>query len=100
MLIDRRVLIAGAALALLGGCYNARTQSTSDPLFGESNRQTLAAQVVDPEAAYAEAAPSDANHAAQAIDRYRTDKVKKPVRVNTGAGSSGGGGGGSTGGGS
>lgn len=98
MLIDRRFLIAGAALALLGGCYDGKTQSTSDPLFGEAIRQTLAAQVVDPEPVYSEAAPSDADHAAQAVDRYRTDKVKKPVRVNTGAGSSSSGGGSSGGG--
>ncbi len=98
MLIDRRFLIAAGALALLGGCYNAKTQSTSDPLFGESNRQTFAAQVVDPEPVYAEPAASDANHAAQAVDRYNTGKVIKPDRVQTQSGGSGGGGGGGSGG--
>lgn len=98
MLIDRRFLIAAGALALLGGCYNAKTQSTSDPLFGESNRQTFAAQVVDPEPTYAEPAASDANHAAQAVDRYNKGQVIKPERVKTGSGGSSSGSGSSSGG--
>ena len=52
--------------------------------FGEANRQTMAAQVIDPNPQYDTAVPaSSAEHAAQAIERYRTDKVKQPDRIKT-----------------
>ncbi|EQB07956.1 hypothetical protein [Novosphingobium lindaniclasticum] len=52
--------------------------------FGEANRQTMAAQIIDPDPRYDTAVP-DGNgaHAAAALERYRTDKVKKPERVRT-----------------
>jgi type IV pilus biogenesis protein CpaD/CtpE len=57
--------------------------------FGEANRQTFAAQVIDPVPIYGTAVPeTHAEHAAQAIERYRTDKVKLPDRVKTGDGAS------------
>jgi hypothetical protein len=47
--------------------------------FGEANRQTYAAQIVDPAPVYDRAVPeSDGQHAAAAIERYHTDKVKQP----------------------
>lgn len=47
--------------------------------FGEANRQTFAAQVIDPAPAYDELyLGENGDKAAQAIERYRTDKVKKP----------------------
>ena len=52
--------------------------------FGEANRQTNMAQVVDPTPHYDTAvAESHGEHAAQAVERYRTDKVKKPERTST-----------------
>lgn len=73
--------------------------------FGEANRQTYAAQIVDPDPVYTTIDPeTHAEHAAQAIERYRQDKVKKPERqrtssTNSGNGSGGSGGSGSSGGG-
>lgn len=65
--------------------------------FGEANRQTLAAQVVDPSPVYDTAVPTtSAEHAGQAADRYRTDKVKKPDKVRTSNSSTDGGGGGAS----
>jgi hypothetical protein len=63
--------------------------------FGEANRETMAAQIIDPNPVYADAVPaSSAAHAGHAVERYRTDKVKKPERQRTSNTSVGGGGGG------
>jgi len=72
------MLVAGCAadskLKLGGGEDN----------WGEANRQTMAAQIIDPAPHYDYSVPeSSGDHAAQAIDRYRQDKVKKPDRVRT-----------------
>lgn len=68
-----------------------------DPGFGEANRATFAAMVINPDPQYDNPIPpTSAEHAAQAIDRYRNDAVKQPERVNTqnanGGGGNGGGG--------
>src|SRR5579863_10244246 len=91
-------------LALAGPLSACATQQLHGPEsilggkdnFGEANRQTLAAQIVDPTPTYQTVVPeTSAAHAAQAILRYNTDKVKKPEKVNSGS-SSGSGGGGSS----
>jgi type IV pilus biogenesis protein CpaD/CtpE len=95
------LFIPVAALAALSGCAtgpNGMAYMGGPDNFGEANRQTYAAQVIDPAPVYDTAVPEGlGEHAAQAIDRYRTDKVKKPERVNTSnaktSGSGGGGGG-------
>ncbi|HEX7750948.1 MAG TPA: hypothetical protein VF440_00955 [Novosphingobium sp.] len=52
--------------------------------MGEATRQTLAAQIIDPDPVYDTAVgASSGEHAAQAVTRYRTDKVKKPERLQT-----------------
>lgn len=58
--------------------------------FGEANRQTMAAQIIDPTPVYDTLVPeSSGAHAGQAVERYRTDKVKLPVNprasLSTGA---------------
>lgn len=99
--------LAALPLLLLSGCATddqRHLASLGGPdNFGEANRVTMAAQVIDPDPVYATAVPeTSAEHAAQADERYRTDKVKKPDRVRTSStgngGGSGGGGGGSGGG--
>ena len=61
----------GATLPYMGGLAN----------FGEANRQTMAAQVIDPTPVYTTLVPeTSGQQAAAAIERYRTDKVKIPVR--------------------
>ena len=58
--------------------------------FGEANRQTMLAQVIEPDNVYEEAVPpASAAAAAQAVDRYRKDTVKKPERIRSTSVSSG-----------
>jgi type IV pilus biogenesis protein CpaD/CtpE len=101
MRINLLIPVAAAALAALSGCAtdgpNGLPYLGGPDNFGEANRQTYMAQVIDPAPVYDTLVPeSQGEHAAQAVERYRTDKVKKPERVNTsklktGGGGSGGG---------
>ena len=97
MNIDRLTWLALAALPLLAGCA-ADDGIASASAFGEANRQTFAAQIVDPNPQYEFLDPeTSGDHAAQAIDRYRKGTVKQPERVRStsgGAGKGGGSGGG------
>ncbi|WP_338468477.1 hypothetical protein RXV95_07975 [Novosphingobium sp. ZN18A2] len=96
MNIERGRWIAMAGLLLLAGCEHG--VYGNDPRvtdLGEANRQTMMAQVIDPDPQYEYLDPATSGeHAAQAIERYRTDKVKKPAAVRSTSVSSGGGGGG------
>jgi hypothetical protein len=90
---DRRLrsLVVVGGLMLLAGCEHSLTEPKDAASFGEPNRQTMLAQVIDPDPQYDTATPpSSGEHAAQAIERYRTDKVKKPERIRTTQGASGG----------
>ena len=99
MNIDR-VLALAIGVTLLGGCasYGNLTSGQFDPEdFGEANRQTYAAMVVNPEPVYEDEMATSAEHAADAIERYRTDQVKQPeaessTETLSSGGSSGGGG--------
>ncbi len=74
------------AMALVGCDTVADKEFTGyqDPGFGEANRATYAAMVVNPDPQYDTPIPAtSAEHAAQAIERYRNDEVKKPERVET-----------------
>lgn len=63
--------------------------------FGEANHETMAAQIIDPNPVYTDAVPpTSGEHAGKAVERYRTDKVKKPERQRTSNTTTGGGGGG------
>ena len=77
------IALGGTAALLLSGCETGMNTPPGAASFGEPNRQTMMAQVIDPDPQYDEAATSSAEHAAQAAERYRTDKVKKPVRAST-----------------
>lgn len=87
MTIDRKALLAGAALLALAGC------TPNDTGIGDAARANYAAQVVNPEPIYAEAMTTDGSQVAGAQERYRKGEVKKPVGVKTTSGGSGGGGG-------
>ncbi|MFA7588015.1 MAG: hypothetical protein WCY11_17795 [Novosphingobium sp.] len=77
-------LLSGPALLALGGCVHDTVYLGGPDNFGEANRQTFAAQVIDPQPEYDELVPeTSAEHAAQAVERYRQDKVKQPDRVKT-----------------
>jgi type IV pilus biogenesis protein CpaD/CtpE len=96
----RSRLAAVLAFAALAGCAHdgALPYMGGPDNFGEANRVTLAAQVVDPDPEYDTAVPeTQADHAGKAVERYRTDKVKKPDRVRTSNSATGGGGSGGSG---
>lgn len=96
---ELRALLVGASLIFLSGCATNGTGALpymgGKDNFGEANRQTMAAQIVDPNPDYGTAIPeTHGEHAGQAVERYRTDKVKMPERIRTSKSGSGGGGGG------
>jgi hypothetical protein len=79
-----RTTVAAALVLILGGCAtNAITEQPGDSRFGDANRQTMMAQVINPDPVYSEAGQSSGAHAADAIDRYLTDKVKQPDTIRT-----------------
>ena len=86
MTIDRKTFGCSAlALALLSGC------TANDPGMGDAARANYAAQIIEPDPQYAEAITANGDQTAGAQERYRTDKVKKPVSVKTTSGTGGGG---------
>lgn len=84
------LVIAAAALT---ACTNEGVKSASDN-WGEANRQTMMAQVIDPDPQYDTINPvTSGDHAAKAVDRYNKGSVKQPDKVRTSTlGSSGSGG--------
>lgn len=83
--LNRAVLGLVPALALAGCATDGAgfDRAIADS-FGEANRQTMAAQVIDPNPQYDTAVPAtSAEHAAQAAERYRTDRVKQPDKIQT-----------------
>lgn len=80
---DRAGWLALATIPLLAACAHDGAGPPAST-FGEANRQTMLAQVIEPDNQYETlVAPSSAGKAAQAIDRYRRDAVKKPERVRS-----------------
>lgn len=78
----RRVALAALLPALAACTHNYPGPAASE--FGEANRMTMAAQVVDPDPQYDTLnPPTSGEHAGQAAERYRTDKVKRPVRTSS-----------------
>ncbi|WP_194954694.1 hypothetical protein [Sphingopyxis solisilvae] len=72
------IVLAIVAAVLLAGC------TPTDATFGNAVRQTMAAQVVNPDPQYDNAVPTtEAAKAGAAVDRYRTDKVKQPDTIRT-----------------
>ena len=88
MTIDRkRMAAAGLAALILGGCTNndGRFDLTQgDPTWGEANRATMAAQVVDPSPEYENPIPpTSASNAVRAADAYRAGTVEQVERIST-----------------
>lgn len=91
MTIDAvRPLFAAAALLGLSACTtNALMEQPGDAQFGDANRQTIMAQVINPDPVYTGEMATSGDHAADAISRYRDGKVKQPDTISTTAGVSG-----------
>ena len=96
---DRKAM-SGAALIVAGlalsGCQTNWHEELGAAEFGEPNRQTYAAMIVNPDPVYDEPLATSAEKASDAVERYRNDAVKQPesIRSTSGAGGGGGGGGG------
>ena len=91
---DRAKRIACLALLpLAAGCASVPSiyEEPGDAAFGEANRQTMMAQVIDPDPVYDEPLTTSGEHAADAVERYRNDAVTEPEGVSTTSGASGGG---------
>lgn len=102
MSIDRKwVCLALAAAVTLGGCQiDPQTKLVArGPELGEASRQTLMAQVVDPDPHYATPAETSGSQVERAVAAYRQGTVKTPASISTTSGTGGGSGGGSGGGG-
>ena len=95
MNIDRKARIVAClalAIALSGCATDPKTGEFVQYEFGESVKQTMMAQVIDPDPQYDTLIPeSSGEQAARAIGRYRTDTVKQPKTQRITSGSSGGG---------
>lgn len=92
--MSSRLLIAPVALLLLAGCDTLNPQTGSpDPAFGEAVKYDMAIQVIDPDPVYTEddSQPGDSGaKGAEAVKRYRTDKVKDVEVMETTSGSASG----------
>ena len=78
-----RWLALAAGMTLLAACQTDQAGMEGPAsTFGEANRQTMLAQVIDPEPQYEADATSSADHAAQAVERYRKGAVKQPEQVS------------------
>lgn len=60
-------------VTVVAGC------TPNDTTLGGAVRHNYAAQVVDPDPQYEEAQTLEGSQAEGAVERYRTDRVKKPV---------------------
>ena len=84
------MLKSGAAIALLALPLAACTPN--DPTLGGAVKHNYAMQVIDPDPEY-KGTPEEGgsgDKAEGAMERYRTDKVKKPQGIRTTSGISGG----------
>jgi hypothetical protein len=80
-----RYLTVSLLAAGVSACAtNPMFEEPGDATFGEANRQTMMAQVVDPDPQYEDLIPiSSGEHASDAVERYRTGKVIEPKRQQT-----------------
>lgn len=85
MTIDLAPAPAACALALLlAGCAeHSLLERPGDAAFGEANRQTMMAQVIDPDPVYTADATPSGEVGAAAVERYRQGKVKEPDSIRT-----------------
>ena len=81
-----RLLVIALGLQLIVGCTTSSSMRYGADAegWGEANRQTMAAQIIDPAPHYDYAVPeTSGEHVEKAIERYRTDAVKQPERMKT-----------------
>ena len=80
----RLAICAAFPLVMLAGCADKSIfEAPGDASFGEANRQTMMAQVVNPDPVYTDELVTSGEHAADAVQRYREDAVKQPESIRT-----------------
>ena len=83
-MFSKRLFVTAVACVALGGCNTANSHiGDEDPLIGEAVKYNAAVQTINPDPVYAEngALPGDSGvHGAEAVKRYRTDKVTERHR--------------------
>lgn len=80
----RKLLLCCALLTLSACTEGFGTGDRPVAEFGEANRQTMMAQVIDPDPQYDTLVPlTSADQAADAVDRYNADQVKQPPSITT-----------------
>lgn len=92
--MSSKAVITGALAALLGGCATQQgdLELSADPNFGEAHRYNAAVQTIDPAPVYTaqDAQPGEhGDKGAEAVERYRTDRVKDVDVVETTSGGGG-----------
>jgi type IV pilus biogenesis protein CpaD/CtpE len=101
MFCKRMMLLSFTALPLASCATVDPSSGSVDRYFGEATAWNKAAQIINPDPVYVENGAQPGNNgevAANATERYRTDKVKPLERVGTtalpaqGSGSNSGGG--------
>lgn len=80
---DLRCALAVTGMLLLGACEHTLNEPVNAAKFGEANRMTMMAQVVNPDPVYDQPMTTSGDSAAKAIDRYNKDAVKKPERITS-----------------
>ena len=83
---SKRLACLAAAPLLLAGCakdYSAKVGEIDPADFGEANRQTYAAMIIDPDPQYDEPLATSGEHAADAVEAYREGEVERPERVSS-----------------
>ncbi len=83
---SKSILTVLIALPLLGGCatYHSNAAGKLDPAdFGEANRQTYAAMIVNPDPEHDTEMVGNAEQGTDAIERVREGTVKRPARIST-----------------
>jgi len=83
----KRMMIALVMLAPLCSCTTGNSPiGSTDPYLGEAVKYNAAVQTINPDPVYGPdaAKPGDSGvHGSEAVERYRTDKVKPVEKVMT-----------------
>ena len=92
--MSSRIALAMAAAAMLAGCNTMnRNIGSEDPAVGEAVKWNQAIQTINPDPVYADGDAQPGGNGqvgAEAVKRYRTDKVKKVETMRTTTGTTGG----------
>ncbi len=93
--MNSRSLLSTMALAIaLAGCATPPLADATASEFGDANRATYAAMIVNPDPHYDAPMTTSGEQAAAAADRVRKGTVKQPDSIRTTSGTGGGSGGG------